>query len=108
MLAKMAQYLGVRYVYDEAHEPLAKKVGAKKGKRLPAAQIPQHLAALPPDMLNALEAAAAQLNPFKISKVVDTLWTQNAALAEALEGLAAQFNYKEISTLVAKARESKG
>jgi CheY-like chemotaxis protein len=101
IFGKIAAYLDVNYVYDTKTSQ-ARQAGAAKMKRLTASQVPEHLATLPGEILHSLEVAAAQLNPFKLSMAVETIWLHDASLADNLESLAYQNNYKQLSSFVEK------
>ncbi len=107
IFGKIATYLDVNYVYDTPTSQV-RQAGGTKMKRLPNPKIPEHLATLPAEVLHALEVAAAQFNPFKLSTAVETIWLHDASLADAIEALAYQNNYKTLSSLVKQTQDRSG
>ena len=91
----LAKHLGVRFVYEEtqvgAVEPDAGVLSAEA------------LAAQPSDWLAELRAATVKADMNRMLALVDQVRGQDAALADALDGLIHDFAYKRILTLIAEA-----
>jgi PAS domain S-box-containing protein len=96
--AKLAQHLGIRYVYgDEPTQPTAPTMSARQ------VLTPAAMTALPPDWLAELEQATIKADLDVILGLVDRLPEQHAALADALACLANDFEYREILSLIDQA-----
>jgi CheY-like chemotaxis protein len=90
----LTKHLGVRFVYEERAQPIGFPTEAGEGLLTTAA-----LAALPSDWVTSLHQAAAQLEADLILDLLDQIREQNAALADALEGLVNDFRFDTIMTL---------
>jgi len=94
---KLAQYLGVRYIYKEespAMEALPSKAATQTGLTL------QALAALPAELRNALEKAAIETDMQGVGQLIAAIRLHNADLANALLSLANDFEYGKIMRVV--------
>jgi len=93
---RLAKHLGVRFIFDE--EPAQPTMP-------PSADVqgmltPEVLGALPPGWLSELRQATIKANLTLILTLIDQIREQNEALANALAGLAHDFEYKKILTLI--------
>ena len=98
----MHRHLNVRYVYDEdadAHDP------ASSEKARPKAVTPEALGALPHELLAALEQASMHGDTDRVESLVEDVRSIDAALADALALLAADFEHDKILRLIEKSRE---
>jgi len=95
----MHKHLGVRYVYEEqADSPVSKSAKKDKLKALTT----EAIAALPHELLEGLERAAVLGYSDKVESLTEDIRSYNAALADALAELAADFNYDKILKLIPK------
>jgi signal transduction histidine kinase/ActR/RegA family two-component response regulator len=95
----LTKYLGVRFVYEEEPAPPTVTPLAEAQEALASAA----LAALPADWLGDLHQATVRADMGRILTLVGQIHKQNAALADALAGLAHDFEYKRILALVEQA-----
>ena len=90
----MKKHLGVRYVYEKTDNlPETKKTNQ-------AVLTPSALAALPSELLSELEKATTLCDMEMINFIIEQIHSHNADLADALETLANDFKYDEISALL--------
>jgi CheY-like chemotaxis protein len=90
----MKKHLGVRYVYEKTDNlPETKKTNQ-------AVLTPSALAALPSELLSELEKATTLCDMEMINFIIDQIHSHNADLADALDTLANDFNYDDISALI--------
>ena len=97
----MHRHLGVRYVYEEdadAHDPVSSE------KARPKAVTPEALGALPHELLVALEQASMHGDTDRVESLVEDIRSIDAALADALAVLAADFEHYNILRLIEKSR----
>ena len=96
---QLAKHLGVRFVYEDepAPQPLTRPVEAQD------VLTPAALRALPRGWLTELRGATIKANLDLILTLVEQIRKQDAALAEALAGLALDFEYKKILALIEQA-----
>jgi signal transduction histidine kinase/streptogramin lyase len=90
----MSKHLGVRYVYEKTVN-LPETIKINREVLTPTA-----LAALPNELLSELENAATSCDMEMINLIIDKIFMHNADLANALETLASDFRYEEISALI--------
>jgi len=91
----LARHLGVSFVYEE------REVGAVAPSA--GALSVEALAAQPSEWLTELRAATIKADLNRMLALVEQIRGQDAGLAEALEGLAHNFEYKRILNLLEKA-----
>jgi CheY-like chemotaxis protein len=90
------KYLGVRFVYEESSTVTG---NGQKGEE----ELTPALAALPAEWLTTLEHGAKETNTKRLFEVIEQIRPQNAAVAEVLARLAADFEYDEILALIQQA-----
>ena len=98
----LRQHLGVRYVYAEQREDSHSEKEWLKGTM---ELTPDTLAALPLDILNALEQAALQLDMDRMSQVIAAIRSEYSDIAERLADLAKDFRCKEIWSIIQQTRQ---
>ncbi len=98
----MNEHLGVRYIYDSPSDSTA---STQNEADIQGALTPKTLAALPLELLTNLKQAAIRIDMDRIDSLIDEIRTYNAALAEGLATLAADFKYDEILTLIQDASD---
>jgi signal transduction histidine kinase/DNA-binding NarL/FixJ family response regulator len=98
ILDALAKYLKVRFVYEEEAAPRVAPLAEAQEALTPAA-----LAALPADWLGDLHQATVRADMGRILNLVGQIHQQDPALADALAGLAHDFQYKRILTLIEQA-----
>jgi CheY-like chemotaxis protein len=101
LFALMHKHLGVRFVYEEEKNS---EFGIRNSK-FEEVLTPVVLEALPPEVLTDLEQAMAQINTDALGRLLDTIATRDAALAEALQQCLEHFEYTRILTLIQEARD---
>jgi PAS domain S-box-containing protein len=84
---KMAEYLGVQYVYEQPTDAVAAQRTALSA---------QDLALMPPDWVAALHQAAIEVDADLIFQLIDQIPTAHAALADRLTQLTRRFGFDEI------------
>ncbi|MBD2209917.1 response regulator [Nostoc linckia FACHB-104] len=94
LFEKMAQYLGVRYIYSEVVAPDSNKVTSPK-KSLTAAD----LQVMPKEWIGEVYEAALDLNDAKLYELIAQISSQEQPLAEALKYLVDNFQLEAIATL---------
>jgi hypothetical protein len=92
----------VRYIYDSPSDSTA---STQNEADIQGALTPKTLAALPLELLTNLKQAAIRIDMDRIDSLIDEIRTYNAALAEGLATLAADFKYDEILTLIQDASD---
>ncbi len=91
ILDMLAKHLGVRFLYQDAIAPRPSQTEDSLELLTPAA-----LEGLPVGWAADLEAATVKADLNRILTLIDTIRAQSPALADALEGLARDFEYKHI------------
>jgi len=97
----MHRHLGVRYVYEEdadAHDPVSSE------KARPKAVTPEAIGALPHELLAALEQASMHGDTDRLESLIEDIRSIDAALADALAVLVADFDHVNILRLIEKSR----
>ncbi len=94
LFEKMAQYLGVRYIYSEVVAPESNKVSSPK-KSLTA----EDLQVMPKEWIGEVHEAALDLNDAKLYELIAQISSQEQPLAEALKYLVDNFQLEAIATL---------
>lgn len=92
---KMAEYLGVQYVYED----LAIAAPAAHSTVSQAALSAQDLTAMPPEWIGALRQAAIQVDADLIFHLLEQIPEPDAALAERLANLTRRFCFDELVEL---------
>ncbi|MBN1877530.1 MAG: GAF domain-containing protein [Anaerolineae bacterium] len=107
---KLAQHLGVRYIYEE----LAQVAPTRQSKADTQAFLtPAALADLPPALVARLEKAAIETNMVSVTEVIteirahQTSFGNSVVLADALESLADDFEYGKIVNVIQEKRDNK-
>ncbi len=93
----LAKHLGVRFVYEEAAEPIGVTAEAAEGMLTTEA-----LVALPADWVTSLHHAATRLDAELILDLLDQIREKNGPLADALESLVHDFRFDAILTYCTK------
>ena len=94
---KLAQHLGVRYIYEEETPPTE----ARPSKASTQAWLTvTALRALPLDLRAALEKAAIETDMQGVGKLITNIRAHNTDLANALQSLADDFEYGKILKVV--------
>ncbi|BAY31605.1 multi-sensor hybrid histidine kinase [Nostoc carneum NIES-2107] len=91
---KMAQYLGVRYIYSEIVAPDSNVVTSPQ-KTLTA----EDLQVMPSEWIGEVHEAALDLNDAKLYQLIAQISSQEQPLAEALKYLVDNFQLEAIATL---------
>jgi signal transduction histidine kinase/CheY-like chemotaxis protein len=104
ILEKMALHLGVRYVYDDDQPALDGLTKPETGDHKEVLT-PTALATLPADLVTNLQQATIQGEFDRLLTLIDQVHEQDAALAEALSGLANAFAFDQILNLIQQASE---
>ncbi len=101
---KIAQHLGVRYVYDQ-DQAVESKAELEAG--YPKGLIPVALAKLPAEVLTALHQATVQGDFDQILILIEQIRAQDQPLAAILADLAHKFDFVQILQLIKPAEEQK-
>ena len=99
ILDTIHKHLGVRYIYDQPTDSLAKEVEHRN------LLTTSTFATLPTELLTHLKQAAIRIDMDRIDNLIDEIRSLNAVLAERLATLASDFKYDEILTLIQQASE---
>ena len=98
LLAKMSEYLGVRYLYEEKDE-----VGNRKNEQQHSSSSfildPSCLRVMPTEWVEQLHHAAAQGSDFLIYQLLTQIPEENAPLAVALTDLVDNFRFERFTEL---------
>jgi CheY-like chemotaxis protein len=97
----MHRHLGVRYVYEEdadAHDPVSSE------KARPKAVTPEALGALPHELLAALEQTSMNGDTDRVESLIEDIRSIDAALADVLVVMVADFDHDNILRLIEKSR----
>ncbi|RJF92098.1 hybrid sensor histidine kinase/response regulator [Noviherbaspirillum saxi] len=89
------RHLGVEFVYEKTHD-----------RMVAALPDPRHLEALPPELQTRLRVALLGLDVDAIASAIASIREYDAGLADALAGLAANFDYEKIGTLLPASNET--
>jgi CheY-like chemotaxis protein len=93
------QHLGVRYVYEDNTDTLEPESSEKD---MLLALTPEALGALPPELLTGLEQASVEGDTDRAFRLTEDIRSHDAAVADALAVLVADFEYEDIVTLLQK------
>jgi PAS domain S-box-containing protein len=106
LLDKMAQYLGVQYVYAMTESITSGSNGdAVISSSNSTALTPQALSILPPDWLQQLYAASLQLDDRQVQQLLRQIPAEQAELAQALQAKVHNFDYEQLMHLAELARK---
>ncbi|NJL20041.1 MAG: response regulator [Leptolyngbyaceae cyanobacterium SM1_3_5] len=94
LLAKLGQYLGVDYKYDEDEKPVDPPSIA------PAEAIHRDLAAMPADWLAQLREAAQGCRDRQVLELIQQIPAENVVLAETLTAFAVDYRFSDIFDLI--------
>ena len=100
ILEKMAQHLGVCYIYEEHDELRSKNDEQTTSDFVIEAS---HLGVMSPEWVSQLHQAATQLNAKLIFQVIEQIPPEYDYLAKAIANLANNFRYDVIISLTKKA-----
>jgi signal transduction histidine kinase/DNA-binding response OmpR family regulator len=95
---KLAQHLGVRYIYEETASPA--EMGARAKSLAQAGLTSQALAALSPDLRHRLAQAVTETDMLRITDIIAEIRDHDGALADALKSLADDFEYDKIALIL--------
>ena len=102
---KIAEHLGVHYLYDEADNSRGDRQSRTPNSfqntapTVPNALIPSDLATMPAEWVEQLHQAATKVNAKEIFKLIQEIPSSNADLIEALTHLVNNFCFEEIVAL---------
>jgi urea ABC transporter urea binding protein len=102
LFEKIAQYLGVRYIYEEPTTPSSLQPGA-----LPGVLTTEALAVMPDEWVAQLHQAATQAHAKLIFQLIEQIPEQNAPLASALRDFVNNFRFDKIIDLTQKLQHEK-
>jgi CheY-like chemotaxis protein len=110
LFEKMAQYLGVRYTYQQRPLPTSPPSAAPHSSltadsKTVAALIESGMAAMSAEWVIELYQAANQADDELIFQLIEQIPEQNAALAKALTDLVNNLRFDKIGSLAQQARE---
>ncbi|HEY9610788.1 response regulator [Allocoleopsis sp.] len=107
---KMAQYLGVRYVYEElapleSTEPVAAR-GSAQGNQLDSSFVlqPSSFQVMPPEWTDKLYQAVDSVNDEEIFRLMEQIPSVYTPLAEAIADLIKNFRYDRLIDLLEAAQ----
>ncbi len=95
---KIAQYLGVRYIYEESYQPSAIS-GQLEEKAESYTLKTESLAVMPNEWVEKLHQAAAQLDADTIAQLIAQIPEENNSLAQALLEKVNDFDFEQIMHL---------
>ncbi|MBD2339455.1 PAS domain S-box protein [Calothrix sp. FACHB-156] len=99
LLEKLSTYLGVKYLYQQESNQLAKANLNKKEQILTSIELLSLLSQMPPEWITQLYHAAAQCSDGMILDLLDQIPLQNAVLKTFLTDLADNFYFEKIMEL---------
>ncbi|MBW4582259.1 MAG: PAS domain S-box protein [Tildeniella nuda ZEHNDER 1965/U140] len=91
LFTKMAEHLGLRYVYEDQQE---------RGADQPLALTPDALNVMPSDWLAALQQAAQHCDDEEVSHLIEQIPQDYSTLSAGLDRLAHDFQFKQIVQLI--------
>lgn len=99
ILEKIAQHLGVRYVYQTETDPATLSIS------LPVVELnPHDLAEMNPEWVSQLHRAALGVNAKQIFNLIEQLPIQKATFAQAIKAKVSQFAFEDIVACIESAR----
>jgi CheY-like chemotaxis protein len=104
---KLTKHLGVRFVCEETSRQVSDIDKESEPPRISVQNLKAAIQTLPTELLTKLEDAARRIDMEAIDRLIDKIRAHNAAVADRLAVLAANFRYEEISALIQKAKEHK-
>jgi PAS domain S-box-containing protein len=109
---KMAQYLGVRYVYEEPTPLRTRQVAAQggaEGGTLDSSFVlqPSSFQVMPPEWVNQLYQAAGCVNDEEIFRLIEQIPPSHALLAKAIADSIKNFRYDRLIDLIEATRTQK-
>lgn len=96
---KMAEHLGVRYLYDLGEACNVESENSLPQPTLKSAELKQALTQMPIDWRQQLHQAAIKVNAKQVNYRIEQMPTANVPLANALSELVDNFCFEEIVTL---------
>ncbi len=97
ILEMVHQHLGVRYVYQEDTDS---PIPERSERDIRKALTPEALSTLPTELLIEMEEASVQGDMDKVESLIEAISSHDAAVADALALLAADFDYEKILKLI--------
>ncbi len=98
----MQRHLGIRFVYEDGQQV----AGSKEQRAAQKVLTPEALAALPSEVLARLERAVARCEVNAIAQAIADIRAHDSSLADALTGLAEEFEYATIFAAIRESRSS--
>ena len=105
LLAKMAEHLGLQYLYEEEADTIAEPTGGEESTTDADPRI--YLKQMNPDWLEQLQEAAADCSDDVILELVEQIPANCASLAAALTDLANDFLFEQITELIQQAQDDR-
>ncbi|NER32511.1 MAG: response regulator [Oscillatoria sp. SIO1A7] len=105
LLAKMAEHLGVQYLYEEETDAIAEPTGGEEGATDADPRV--YLKQMNPDWLEQLQEAAADCSDDVILELVEQIPANCASLAANLTDLANDFLFEQITELIQQAQDDR-
>jgi len=96
---KIAEYLGVRYLYEESSQ------AALTQSRVPHELNREALAVMPAQWLARLHSAATRLDEKQMFSLLEEIGEDKASIAAALADLICNFQFEQLANLTKQARE---
>lgn len=103
LFTKMAEYLGVEYIYEQNNEPEA--MSAHLAAEFPLE--PAALQVMSGEWLTRLESAAAELDHEAIAQLISQIPDEHTLLAQLLQNKVDDFDFDDIVDLVQQTASSK-
>ncbi len=103
ILAKIAQYLGVRYIYEDEkpdRSPLNHHLSSQNHSRHRVDRYAEHLTAMSPQWCDQLYEAALCAREQRLFSLIDQIPPEHTPLANALVDLVNNFRYDKIMDLI--------
>ncbi|MCP4657215.1 MAG: response regulator [bacterium] len=98
----MHRHLGVRFVYEEGVDPTRRESSQEDPRKALTAAA---LGALPPELLIRMEQASVEGDTDRAKGVIEDIRWHDAALADALAVLVAEFEYESILRFLQKRKD---
>ena len=102
LFEKMAQYLGVRYIYEEPTTP-----SSLQPEAFPGVLTAEALAVMPDEWVAQLHQAATQAHAKLIFQLIEQIPEQNVPLASIVADLVNNFRFDKITDLTQKLQHEK-
>jgi CheY-like chemotaxis protein len=107
LFAVFVDLLGVRFEYEDRPAMLPSRTGAAPRKSYPTATLETAMAELPQDLLAELEEATVRADLKRIESMIDLVRERDDPLADALAGLARDYDHDRILTLITGVEEAR-